>query len=404
MELGKLLEICEFADFPFNLKPTASEKVWAGMPAILKELQEFRYNVEVNHLSEFGILSGQPGTGKSHSLLHLRHLVTTKPLAGKCLAIYIDNPTGIGSKGTFLEDYAYVVSNSLGKETVKRVFAHALNVANLIVAENTLELTPSEQVAINRNPGKQDELAAAVYRDRVKESPVTYKISKQLAEGKADAWEWLVGGGTTVAEEEVQPLTSHILAAKALATIVKLATWAHGDEKLFNAVFMLLDQTEDLVPLKPGLFQEQIVGWRTLVDEIDSSFGMLWAMNGNAEDIVANFTDAIEGRLTVDTERLSLLPLEAPEAKEFLIGVMKIFRKDGASVPKDIYPFSDDGLDEVIVSTPVKIPRKLLITCRNIFTQAAKRDTIKSKKDLLNQAAVRTLYSGSEESGEPEEG
>jgi hypothetical protein len=396
MDLSQLVDLSEFTEFPFDLKPTNSPQVWAGMKRVLEGLLEFRDNVEVNHLVEFGILTGDYGTGKSHSLLYLKHLIDSTPRDGGSLTVYIDNPVGIGAKGTFVEDYGYIMSHSIGNEKLQKIFANAEDLVNTIAAEKISKLKPAEMIEINKSSAKTDEMREQVYVEKVGESPLTYFIFKELVAGNPDAWEWLLGESSQIGKEQVQPLTSHILAAKALATVIKLATLRHDGKKHHTAVFVFIDQTEDIGGLKPGIFQEMIAGWRTLIDELESNFGMLWAMDGQSEDVVGNFGDAIDTRVTVNGEMLKLVNLEDEDAKTFLTEVMKYFRKKGSGVPSPIYPFTEDGLDEAVVSTTPKTPRALLTKCRMIFTRAAKANAVKSKKDVLNQDKVRELLAGPE--------
>jgi len=398
LDLQQLLEICKFTDFPFDLKPTKSPNVWAGRPDVLKQLDEFRYNVEVNGLVEFGILTGDHGAGKSHSLLHLKYQIDTSPSKKdlpKSLAVYIDNPCGLGPKATFVENYRYILNHALDKEKVIRIFASSNTIINTAASEKLYELGKEKYVQITKDPQLLNQWHESIFKEIVGESPINYRIFKAISEDAQGAWEWLSVSNpriSSISGEKVQPLTSHILCAKSLATIIKLASLRHPKQPgLYGATFILVDQTEDLATLKPGPFQEQIVGWRTLLDEVDKHFGMMWAMDGAAEDVSANFTDAIQRRQTIDPEKLKLLPLEGDEPKIFLTEVMKRFRKEKAKVPSDIYPFTDNGLEEAISQTSVKSPSALLNICRTIFARAAKNDVIQSTKDSIDKKVVLKL-------------
>lgn len=394
MNLQEAVDFCGFTDFPFDLKPNKSPQVWAGRKDVLQQLEEFRYNVEVNGLVEFGILTGEHGSGKSHSLLHLKYLIESAASEeSRSLCIYVDNPTGLGPKQTFLENYRYILNHALDSEKVKNVFSHAEAVVNKRVSLKLEQMQPEERRGITQEELRLKQLREQVYDDLIGESPINYRLFRAIAQGESGSWEWLTAGGLSeVGGEEVQPLASHILCAKSLATIVKLSTLV-GDEvpSLYRAIFILVDQTEDLAGLKPGPFLEQITGWRTLIDESEGKLGVMWAMDGAAEDVNANFTDAINRRQTILPEKLRLLPLEGEEPKRFLTDVMKNFRKGDAQVPSEVYPFTDDGLDEAIAQTPVKIPSFLLNTCRTIFTRAARENLLSNTGDVLDRQKVSGL-------------
>lgn len=124
-----------------------------------------------------------------------------------------------------------------------------------------------------------------------------------------------------------------------------------------------------------------------MVDEIQAFFGLLWAMDGSAEDISPSLTPAIDRRQTLSPEKLKLLPLEIDEAREFIIDIMKYFRKADVKVPS-IYPFSKNGLEEIITQTTERLPSHLLTSCRIVTTKAAEENRISSVKDKIDRDMV----------------
>jgi len=391
MKLKDLLEICEFKDFPFDFKPLKAPGVWAGRKEILNELIHFKNNVVVDGLAEFGVVSGTHGAGKSHSLLHLRHLIDSSD--EHCLSVYIDNPCGLGAKGTFVEDYMYILSTGIGSDEIRNIFSSSKELIFNLTSKRISSLSASEQRKITSDDAELNKIRERIYMEIVGNSPIPFKAFLRLADGDKIAWDWLSISDpkiNRVGDATVQKLTSHIICAKALATIIKLATLRQDNENpnLYSAIFIFVDQAEDIATLPAGAFQEQIAGWRTLIDEIDSNFGLIWAMTGEAEDIYANFTDAIQRRQTIDSEKLRLLPLDNEESKQFIIEVMNQFRKTDAEIPNEKYPFTDDGLEEIVNQTVTKTPGHLLNTCRRIFTKIAENDDIQSKDDEINSETV----------------
>lgn len=390
MNLKQFLGIADFTHFPFDIKPAKWASVWAGRPRILQELVLFMDNVITNGLSEFGVVTGRRGSGKSHTLLHLRYLVEQTEQAGAqpSLCLYIENPIGMGSKGTFAENYRYLLNTVLGKRKAQSIFKSAMQELKRRV------------VLIRKSSGSDSDesVRSQVYEDIVGDSPITWDLFNAILNDSDKWWEWLSGGSriSKVGDIAVQTLTSHVLCAKSLATIMKLATLIDANSKPvnYNAVFVLVDQTEDLARLPGGAFQDQIVGWRTLVDEMDSRFGMLWAMEGSAEEIEASFTEAIQRRQTTDPGKLTLFPFGTLEAMEFLIQIMSTFRKDGSRLHRT-YPFEPSALAEIVSKTRNKTPSQLLLNCRLIVLWAIRKDIITKKGDkILSKHASAYFRSG----------
>jgi hypothetical protein len=391
--LTDLLDLCDFNAFPFDFRPTQTPQIWAGERRVLHELTHFRDNVMANALVEFGVITGQYGSGKSHSLLHLRYLISEFQKEPPTLTVYIENPCGLGEKGRFTEVYQYTVSQGFGRETVRKICERA---RSYFVSKAFSKLTPEEQKVALTEKTHLNEVARQLYQARTASSPITFGALSALADNEDDAWEWLTDqeSVSNVGGDSVQAIGSHLICAKALATLIRLATLREDSKPtFFQSVFILSDQTEDLAQLRAGQFQEQIAGWRTLLDEVDGNFGLLWAMDGASEDIVSNFTEAISRRMTADPERLRLVPLSGNAPKEFLTEVMKFFRKPAASVPSPVYPFDDASLEALINSTPEKRPSYLLGAGRKVLTKAASKDLLNKRGDILSPDDVATCLS-----------
>ena len=393
MELREFLEICGFREFPFEIKPIRHPEIWAGREKILKELKHFVTNVKVNGLCEFGIITGEKGSGKTHSLFHIRYIIEqdAKEEGIPALVGYIDNPCGLGPKKLFPEVYRYITSAVLGSEELKKIFANSIDLINQLAVKKSSSLPPGEQARI-RTPKEWSEWCESIYKEIINKPLIPYKLMKSLTEGESKALDWITGmtkKSERIRGVTVQPLVSNILCAKALANIINLAVLrkTDGTPNLYSAAFLFVDQLEDIGTASPTVHRDQIVGWRTLIDEVQSYFGVLWAMTGSAEDISSYLTPAVDRRQTSNPEKLKLLPLEIDKVREFIIEIMKHFRKVDVKVPS-IYPFSKDGLEEVITQTTERLPSHLLTSCRIVTTKAAEEDRISSVKDKIDRDMV----------------
>ena len=152
----------------------------------------------------------------------------------------------------------------------------------------------------------------------------------------------------------------------------------------------MVDQVEDIQSLSGGAFPEQIKGWRTLHDEATNALGLLFGMDGTSEDIEPIMTDALYRRMTMPP--ISLKTLQPDECKSLLLGVMKVFRRNGSTLP-DNYPFTSDGLMEVVNRTAEKLPSYLLNNCRQVFSKVARNNNVQSTSEFIDESLVSTYLS-----------
>ena len=54
-----------------------------------------------------------------------------------------------------------------------------------------------------------------------------------------------------------------------------------------------------------------------------------------------------------------------------------------------IYPFSEDGLQEIITQTVTKTPSYLLMACRSIMTKIAEDEVIEEQDDVIDRDVVQ---------------
>lgn len=391
MKLEELLSLCQFKSFPFDLKPSQSPEVWAGRKDILDELMLFKKNVIEDNLTEFGVVCGDYGSGKSQTLLHLRHLVEedARQNGYDVLCIYIPNPCGLGAKQSFVENYQYLVGQGIGQEKMKKICKGAKDVIQASISET---MSKEELAEMLRDTSTQEAKYKGKYATLMTDPPIPYELLDSLIGDDPIAWEWIGSQKAInrIGSISVQPLTSHIICARTLAQLILLATTSltEAKESSYKAVFILVDQAEDLANLPARSFQEHMTGWRSLIDETGNNLGLLWAMDGAAEDIAANFSVPLQRRQTVDPRKLSLPLLYDDEPMEFLTQIITSFRKEEANVPTETYPFTKEALEEIITQTSDTTPANLLINCRRVFTHAAAHNQVTKLTDEIDKDYV----------------
>lgn len=394
MKLEELLNICQFKSFPFDVKPNISPDVWAGRQDILDELNYFRNNVIGNHLAEFGIVCGDYGSGKSQTLLHVRYMIEeeAREQGYDVLCVYIPNPCGLGGRQNYVENYQYIVSQGIGQANIAKICKAAKDAIQASVSET---MSKEELQDMLRDTSAQERKYKKKFGELMTDPPIPYELLDSLIARNTQAWEWISGqkAHNNVGNVSVQPLTSHVVCARALAQLIILATKCPTTSKdaAYKAVILLVDQAENIAQLAARTYQEHIAGWRTIIDEIGGMLGLLWAMDGKAEDVIGNFTDAIQRRQTIDPRKLSLDLLYEDEPKEFFQQIIGIFRIEGANMPTDVYPFNEAALQEIVSLTAVTTPSNLLNNARRVFTRAAADDVVIELGDVINADYVTSV-------------
>ena len=76
--MNRTLSIAKLTGNPFTLVPNETVTNWAGYADLRTELLDTIQSCRVDQvgLSEFAIIHGDLGTGKSHALRYLRYLIT----------------------------------------------------------------------------------------------------------------------------------------------------------------------------------------------------------------------------------------------------------------------------------------------------------------------------------------
>lgn len=387
MKLEELVSLCQFKSFPFDLKPSLSPEVWAGRHDFLQELNYLRKNVIEDRLAEFGIITGTYGSGKSQALLHLRYLIQRDMQANdyEVLCPYIPNPCGLGPKQSFIENYQYIIAQGIGQKNIQAICRGAKAVIQAAVSDTK---TKEELTALISDETARTALNKSKYHEFMTDPPIPYEVLDSLIAGESQSWEWLSGQKPvgSVGRITVQPMTSHTVCARTLANLIILATQSPTPSKAspFRAVFLLVDQIENLIELGAKVYQEMVAGWRTLIDEVGKGFCILYAMDGKSQDILSILGEPLETRLTIDPNKLSLDVMYDDEPVEFLKQIITSFRITGAELPSDIYPFTEKALDEIVALTSTPLPRNLLTACRRVFTRAAADDRVRTIEDVID--------------------
>ena len=104
---------------PFTIVPDGTVNNWAGRKGLKEELMDIMRGVRSTDMgsSEFIVLYGELGSGKSHALRFLKTQIEENSNDFKSLAIYVERPR-VAAKLNFLELYKYIMAE-IGMDEVQ---------------------------------------------------------------------------------------------------------------------------------------------------------------------------------------------------------------------------------------------------------------------------------------------
>ena len=366
---------------PFRIvPPNEMENVqWAGDRSTIESLYEAARAPRADFLgtSELVILFGEFGSGKTNALKWL----TNQMRSDGQLVAYVVRPS-VADKPLWHDIVRSLFTQSFLRADVvarltplrKYVISEAKRRARQALG-TTAEEEPDAFAAAEQ--GHRREIAAEV----VPEHPGFVEFVVDLCDPSSPSlqnrnWAYLAekpsaGEGRAIAAQYGLPaegIGSDWSATLILSSFVLAMTYPTPSGVGTDVVCILMDEVEGIVDLPTGSRLSILQGLRDLFNACTEHLFLALA---------ATASDASEMWGILDTsvmQRLSRQPvqfpqLEADQAREFLLEVMALNRRDdfGEQPP---FPFTDDGLDAFVQSCPPPLtPRKLLVSAQRLVFQ-----------------------------------
>lgn len=366
-----------FRQNPFRIVPPAEmdNVIWAGDTTIIDDLMEAARSPRADALgtSELVVLFGEYGSGKTNALKYL----TKEMLQDGALVAYLVRPS-VADKPTWHDMARSLFTQAFRKEDVAErlkklrqyVMVEALKRAREDLGE-AADGSPDELEAIRKLK------VAQVASEILPEAPGFVAFAIDLAQGrKNENWSYLADKPNTALGKDVSSLYN--LPADGLATdygatlllssLVRILTYPTPQGVGAHVVCILMDEAEGFLDIPPASRLSILQGIRELFDACTEHLFVALA---------ATASDASELWGILDTplmQRLSRQPVQFPQlepidAKEFLLGVMDLYRPKGYAGTRS-WPFTEEGLEAFVQACPPLItPRKLLVSAARLIFQ-----------------------------------
>jgi hypothetical protein len=359
-------EIARLKKNPFTLVPEANVDVWADYENVRQALLDVVTSCRTDQvgLSEFVVLHGEIGTGKSHALRYFHHYITVTHVDEfRSPCVYLES-TKLAKKTDFLVIYRRVM------EALRN---HVSDTAARIDA--ALE-EKAEASGVSR---PQDILNAkeALWRNSAQTLAPQFPSLIPLLRGTIDnphAFSVLCGTESKGLEDFqlTGPIDSEYDATKCLSAYVNLVTNPSREvlpERLFpanKAFYLFIDEVELLQDFKQDLVLSINQGVRDLINGCPQAFCLVFGVSGDPRVLFAIFDKFVVRRFSRDP--IEIQALDEQESVRFLKEVLKNYRSDPSD--PDEYPFREAALLRIADKTQDKTAAFLFRSVRRVLERA----------------------------------
>ncbi len=354
-------------EVPFPLFPGKSVVHWAGRDALRREVVDVIESVREcdTGLSEFVVLHGSYGAGKSHALRYLKSVISSKEDAYHARAVYIQS-IRIEDKISFLALYREVL-RELGDdyilEIAKKVEACLVTIENNL--PNALDL---------QKEGKLRDVALQEFdRELV---PMLKILGGIVTEDR------------TPFQSMSQEVSSDFEAVKYLGAFFACMRICRQDDlPLAEAAYLFLDEMEAILEVKVNESQAFFNALLQLINQLPYNLCVICSFSGDTALLGAVFPENLLQRMTQDY--IELPELKVDEAKEFLIKHLETYRPDDFNSPNPFHPFQEDAIEYVLDRTLPMTPRNIFRGLRKVLERSMKRENLLPSEDIDVETAER---------------
>lgn len=359
-------EIAKLRKNPFTLVPEANTDVWADYEDVRTALIDVISSCRSDQvgLSEFVVLHGEIGTGKSHALRYLQHYITVKNAAEfRSPCVYLES-TKLAKNTDFLAIYRRVM------EALRNHLFETAAKLDAAMEEKAKAggLTRSQDIQ-----QEKDRLWKANAETLAPHFPSLILLLRGMVNSE-HPFSILCGAKAKDLEayQLTGPIDSEYDASRCLSTYVNLVTNPNRSvlsESLFTAnlaFYLFIDEVELLQDFKPGDVLSINQGIRDLINGCPQAFCLIFGVSGDPRILYAIFDKFVARRFS--REPIEIQALDDDQAARFLKEVLKNYRIDPSD--PDEYPFRDAALRKIAEKTPDKTAAFLFRATRRVLEKS----------------------------------
>lgn len=382
-----MLENYGLREDPFPIVPDGPVHNWAGHSELREDLIDLVKGVRARDIgvTEFVVLYGELGAGKSHALRYLKTLIDEESSKQdghfKSLALYLERPR-VANKLNFLELYKYTI-RLIGRE---RVHSYCQEV-KAVVNES------AEALAIAAGMGQAKDKSTfhreALERLKANDTPMI-KLLYGGAEDATRVYAFLLGEGGAEHNEYEGRVDSDFMAAKVLSDFFRVLTSEIAPQKfILESVYLFIDEGEMLVDAKATESELIFSGLRELINSVPYRFCLVISFSAATALIEAIMPNHLLKRLT--RQYFEIPMLNDGDAVSFLGAQINFFRPQDYAPPNPFYPFDEASIRFIVENQTTLTPRNLFIDCKRVMERAIRRYSLAPGETITRDTAATIL-------------
>ena len=342
---------------PFSLTPDADIRFWAGLPESKRALEDVILSVRNDDVgsSEFVILNGAFGAGKSHALRYF----AKKARESDGISIYLEDILAT-PKPTF-SALAERLTHSIGREVSQR-----LTTAVQDTIRQCREATNAQQ------PVAVDDQAI---------------IRRFVSEADQDT------ASHILSYSEIPSLInkSDYDVVRRLSSVLRLSTSRIGEsEPAFQAAYLFLDEIESLADQTAAVQIAFFASLRSLINALPEHFALVLSFSMPTGVLESYIPPYIWERMTRPIIEIAQLSVE--EATQFVEEYLACIRPDNDYIPpQPFYPFAHEALLTIFEQETSLVPHRILNHLRRVWERAARHELLQEGEEISREDAERIL-------------
>ena len=378
-----MLESFGLTKDPFAIVPDGPVENWAGRVDLKDDLIDLILGVRSNDIgsTEFLVLHGELGAGKSHALKYLQGQIDRSEGSFNSLAVYVERPQ-VAAKLNFLELYKYII-REIGRDEILRLCT------TIRGSVDTLIQSVADAAGLGHVDNKESFEPPAFEGIRRHDRSMIRLLRRGASDHHA-VYDFLSGAKPCNGTEYEGKVDSDYMAAKVLGDFLRAITTEIGDVRAFDSAYVFVDECEILLEAKAAESNSVFSGLRELINGVPYGLGLILSFTAATALLEAYVPQHLLKRMTHDFIEVPML--EDNQAVDFLGDQLRTFRPDGWTHSNPLYPFARDAIQFIVENQTSLTPRNLFMDCRRVLERAVRRHQLQPGEEITRALAEQILH------------
>lgn len=365
---------------PFTTVPTNVDH-WSGRDREREVLLDVYQSVLYGEigLSEFIILVGEWGSGKTHALEYFRQFVNGERSDMKAKSILVPK-VKLGPKVSWLELYRHIVKQQLGRGFFTDVAANFSRLVERCAEDSSNAFEQQEfRRLVRKDP---QHFSNSVVSGLAPEDQPYAKLLIEVDKGDEMALNYLTEGRSGLQGIDLPTqINNDYNAVQVLAGILRVMTLPIGDQPpVYRGVHLAIDEAEELLEVKMTEQAEFWFGTRELINRVPERMALLLAFSADVPMLEAIISPAVYDRTT--RNNVTFESFTSEDAKEFVRTQLEYCRPQGYTGVQPFHPFTARAVDYILEQTISLVPRKIFLRLRQVLERGIRHEGLRKGEEI----------------------